>query len=235
MRSFWKRTNRGLWLGAILLVLLIGFIVFKQVRFTLEKPQIRETAVTFVTELLEINKVPDAVPGKTLTEAQKKAQTDALQSLLVEYWMEDPSAGTAMNIYYFGGETLGADELEGILKEYQALPQNRIHSMDVSVPEREITIRADGTDRVSVEGVADVVVGMSGYDPLYGAGGLFPDKHGMTDLSGKEGIPQNEWEAGYAVSFDIEMMRTGKGWYVTELSINIYMAWSGPAEGGEAK
>lgn len=235
MRSFWKRTNRGLWLGAILLVLLIGFIVFKQVRFTLEKPQIRETAVTFVTELLEINKVPDAVPGKTLTEAQKKAQTDALQSLLVEYWMEDPSAGTAINYFYLGVETLGSDDLEEILTEYQNLPQNRITSMNVMVPEREINIRADGTERVSVDGVADVVIGMSGNDPLYGAGGLFPDRYGLADLSEKEGIPQNDWEIGYAVSFNIDMMRTGKGWYVTGLSINIHQTWSEPAEGGEAK
>lgn len=145
MKRFWKKMNRGLLLGGVLLLLLIGFIVLKEVQFRAEVPGIRQTVRDAMEALLELNlSEEETALGQVRTEAVRARQTERMEAVLSQYWDAD-----AETEYYINVGTLRAS-FEEYLKEPLCVS---FQEMDLSVSDREIEVRQNGTDYavVSVE------------------------------------------------------------------------------------
>lgn len=105
MKNFLKRANRGLILGAIVLVGFVAFVIADTAAFKKNKPQI-ETAVTDYLDALS----ECAVTSPSKEEFQKK--TD---KLMADYWCSGSS--DSANDYYYWNITTYRDELETAAKE----------------------------------------------------------------------------------------------------------------------
>ncbi len=104
MKNFLKRANRGLILGAIVLVGFVAFVIADTAAFKKNKPQI-ETAVTDYLDALS----ECAVTSPSKEEFQKKADR-----LMADYWCS--GSGSASDYYYWNITTY-RDELETAAKE----------------------------------------------------------------------------------------------------------------------
>ncbi len=105
MKNFLKRANRGLILGAIVLVGFVAFVIADTTAFKKNKPQI-ETAVTDYLDALS----ECAVTSQSREEFQKKADR-----LLADYWCTGNNGSNSD--YYFFNITNYRDELETAAKE----------------------------------------------------------------------------------------------------------------------
>lgn len=92
MHLFWKKVNRGLLLGGVLLLGLIVMIVVHNLRFSMEKDDILKISEDYVQTMLNFNQLSkNATVGEKLTDAQKQAELDALNAAFAKNWYEGES------------------------------------------------------------------------------------------------------------------------------------------------
>lgn len=89
MKNFLKRANRGLILGAIVLVGFIAFVITDTIRFKKSKPQIENDVKAYIDALADCAVTPDSKE-----EFQKKSN-----ELINSYWISDSGSGNADNYY----------------------------------------------------------------------------------------------------------------------------------------
>ena len=211
MKQFWKRTNRGLWLGLALLVFLLVFIVVTQVRFRLEKPKIRELAKNYVSDLLNVNaELGDATGGEPLTEEQKKAQNDALEEVIRKYWYQGEKD--------LADGYMDAVELRSRLANWQKSNPNRLVDLQLQFFEDNVSVSADGPNRAVVYLLVDVVTAkVKGYQPVSTEIELFP-----TYTFGGKGTEYGEWTMNaQTVNFQFEVERRGGEWYIVSMKTSL--------------
>ena len=103
MKPFWKKVNRGLLLGAALLLALIVLIVVQTISFRKAKPVIREEVRSYVSDLISVTFVTgeEITPGANLTEDQKQARRDKFEKVIETHWQEvsekELSSGSILN------------------------------------------------------------------------------------------------------------------------------------------
>ena len=219
MKAFWKRTNRGLWLGLVLLVVLLTVIIVGQVRFGREKPKIRQLAKNYITDLLEVNAaVGDAVGGQPMTDAQKQTQSDALEAVIRQYWYEgkiDRSSG------YF--TSYNAVQLREKLSQWQADAPVILTDLRMQIDSRSVSVKADGPGRAIVIVYAgDITATLQGKEPVDGALTLFP-----INLDGKFGSSVGEWRVSGSAIFGLELARRNGKWRVVGMSSSVGYGYGG--------
>lgn len=89
MKSFLKRANRGLILGAIVLVGFVVFVITDTIGFKKNKPQIEAAVTAYTSALGEC-----AVTSSSKDEFKKKAD-----NLMSDYWCSDSNSGNSDNYY----------------------------------------------------------------------------------------------------------------------------------------
>jgi len=138
----WNKINRGLVLGAVLLIGLVGFIVFKHTQFQREIPTVREQVKAYVNGLLTLNLSPDgAEVGSALTDAQKVQKLSEMDGLIATYWTGESEKG------YLDSDDVRAnyeDTLKGISRA-------RILNYTWEPLDKRITVTANGTDYATVQ------------------------------------------------------------------------------------
>ena len=210
-KLFWKKTNRGLWLGLVLLVALAVFIIISEVSFGLQKKEINATAKEYAQALLSVNLVEGELgEDGYLTEAQKAAQKAALDQIAQKYW-------------YTGSAELNAHNydlarLNGILSEWQAAMPGKVTAILYQSADWEVSITRDGPSRVLVSLTTDQMeVRGEGATVKGGAedGALFP-----VPVAGRV-AGEGEWSANCSVSFSLELLRRGGKWLVAGMNANV--------------
>ncbi|MBE6588709.1 MAG: hypothetical protein E7643_00895 [Ruminococcaceae bacterium] len=210
MKRFWKKTNRGLWLGGILLLLLIVFVVVKEVQFAKEAPEIGARAREAVISLIELNLSPEgAVLDEALSKDDARKKREELESLLLEYWTPDASSD-----YY-----LGAGDVRGYYETFLEEDVKVIfYDVDVEVPDSAIAVRGNGTDyaMVSFE-LSRVSAVFSGAGDALFCGPYYED----TDWGSYDA---GVWRGNYRGYADVEMHRVNGEWRVCGMSVylNLY-------------
>ena len=94
MRNFWKKANRGLLLGGVLLLGLVCFVMIKEVQFRVEAPQICDRARETVEAMLNLNVSGEtATIGQVRTVESRTREMERAEEMLSEYWdvVEDQS------------------------------------------------------------------------------------------------------------------------------------------------
>lgn len=79
MRTFLKRTNRGLVLSAIILAILVIFVSVDYAKFNSQKDIIKDTLKDYIEVTLESN----------VQHSDDAAQTNAINEIIPKYWSEN--------------------------------------------------------------------------------------------------------------------------------------------------
>ncbi len=207
-KLFWKKTNRGLWLGLVLLVALALFIIIGEVRFGLQKKEIRATAKEYARALLSVN-VTEGALGEDgyLTEAQKTAQKAALDQIAKDYWYTGSADINSRNY--------DLATLDDLLSKWQSVTPGAVTAISCRADDWEVEITRDGPGRVLVTLTTDrIEVRGTGADVKEGTeeGLLFP-----TSATGR--VPAaGEWSGECRVYFSLELIRSGGKWLVAGMN-----------------
>lgn len=143
MKHFWKKTNRGLWLGGALLLITLAVIIVTSVLFTVEQPVIRKQVKEYVSDLIALNYAPEGAKlNGRLSDADKKAKEAELEALFKTYWdPDDDSAGYGATV-------------EEVRAAYGALLSEaltiKVLSGEISISDRDISITAEGPNYATV-------------------------------------------------------------------------------------
>ena len=165
MKKWWKKINRGLLLGAVLLIGLIGFIVFKEAQFQKEIPTIQDTAEAYIHDLLELNlSLEGENLGKKLTEGQRAEKMAAMDRLIVDYMADGDGSKGSYHVYT-------AQQLrDNYEKTLEGKVQTIYRNLDFDIPENRIQVTQEGGDYANVSiYLQNVTVEGRGYlDQLFG-------------------------------------------------------------------
>lgn len=142
MNIRWNKINRGLVLGAVLLIGLCGFIIFKHMQFQSEIPLVREQVKAYVNGLLALNMSPNgAEVGSALTDAQKAQKLSEMEGLLATYWTGESEDGY-----------LDSDEVRSNYEEtLKRISRARLLNYTWEPLDKRITVTANGTDYATVQ------------------------------------------------------------------------------------
>lgn len=211
-KLFWRKTNRGLWLGAALLFALVLFIIISEVRFGFQKKEIRATAKEYAEALLSVNLVEGELgEDGFLTEAQKAAQKEKLDQIAKTYWY---TGSVDLNSRNYDLATLVE-----LLNKWQNATPGKVTAASYQSADWEITITRDGPGRVLVALITDrIEVRGEGADVKEGTeeGILFPTQAVGRALPGEK--DSGEWSATCTVSFSLEMVRRGGKWQIAGMN-----------------
>lgn len=208
MKKFWRRVNRGILLGILLLAILVGFIVTKEVQFRMEASEIRERALATVEAMLSLNLSEESTALGDVRSAETRArETERMEAMLSTYWDAD-----AESEYY-----LSAALVRSSYEAYLADPVSALFSeIDLSVSDREIGIRQNGTD------YAVVTLEINNLSTRHQGDGdciFFGDHFGAS----AEEMPALEYQGSYYGYVEMEMHRTGGIWRACGMSATLYM------------
>ncbi len=90
MKKWYKKVNRGLILGAVLVVGLTAFILVDNYNFRKEEPDIEKTVSDFVSELWKYNITPEKYreKGAVYSDGDKQKMKDEFSEFSNKYWVE---------------------------------------------------------------------------------------------------------------------------------------------------
>ncbi len=228
MKQFWKKTNRGLWLGGALLLITLAVIIVTSVLFAVEQPVIRKQVKEYVSALIALNYAPEGAElNETLSDADKKAKEAALETLFKTYWDTEDTGAT------YGVSVEEVREAFGILLS-EALT-TKILSGEVSISDRDISITADGPGYATVSLYVDTLsVTYEGE-----SGGIFIGDYSDYYYMDEEIQAQDgEWIGTYILQLTLEMHRAEGEWRIISSYGYISQTHSArpdTAKGGDAK
>ncbi len=216
MKRIWKKINRGILLGGVLLVLLIGFIVIKEVQFRTESPGIRDTARDAVEAILELNlSEGETVIGQVRPTDVQARQRERLETMLTQYW----DAEGSKDFYPDAG---------GIRTSYEEYLRDpvlaRFYEIDLNIPDSAVTVRQNGTDYAVVSfGIDNLAARYAGEGETIFCGEYY-------GAEGALGIALGEYVGSYHGYVDMELHRTGGQWRVCGMSMWLNLVNKVPAE-----
>jgi len=218
MRRFWNKANRGLLLGAVLLIALIVFIIVKEVQFRTELPEIRGTVKESLQAMLEVNIAPEGAQlGKAWSAEQKEIQRRRLENVLVTYWDAD---GT--NDYYYTASEVRASYGEYLGKDCCVL----FEEISLVLSDDDIRIVQNGTDYVTVSVEIDTMSATwigDGEMLFFGESVYFEEMEGVTPFT---------YRGNYEGWFEMELHRVDGAWRVVATSGYFSLAHKALVTGG---
>ena len=205
MHRFWKKVNRGLLLGGVLLLGLIVFIAVKEAQFRQEIPAIRENVEGCMQELLEINITPEGVePGDSLTEAQKADRRAALEAWFDRYW--DPSADEEV-------QYCDADELRTrYLDVLEDMVLDCYYDVQFSITDQDIDVVPNGPDYATVSLFSDTV--KATYRGFTADSLFLSQRNVYVEIEEGEVCDPTVFEGVYNVHAEIEFKRVDGEWRI---------------------
>lgn len=209
MKKFWRRVNRGILLGILLLAILVGFVVVKEVQFRMEMSEIRGKALATVEALLSLNLSEESIALGEVRSAETRArETERMEAMLSTYWDAD-----AESEYY-----LNAALVRASYEEYLAAPVSVCFSeIDLNVSDREIGVRQNGTD------YAVVTLEINNLSTRHQGDGdriFFGEYFGGAE---EEKLPSLEYLGSYYGYVEMEMHRVDGTWRACGMSATLYM------------
>ena len=218
MKRFWKKVNRGLLLGALLIVLLLVFVIVKGVQFRAEIPKIRAVAVEGFEELLALNLAMDGQhTGVALTSEQQAEKMQDVEAYLQAYWDFDVKPDEYG--WYVTADTLRRAAEAYFANDYVPCMAEEI---TLNVPDRAVTVTANGTDYAKVSFYADGLTVLLKGD----ADALFYGSDTYLPTLGSEALSELKNAQAQYVTFetyvDFEMHRVGGEWKILTASISVY-------------
>ncbi|MCD7773931.1 MAG: hypothetical protein LUH08_07735 [Ruminococcus sp.] len=182
-----KRLNRGLLLGAVLLVGTVSFVVAQSVRFSKYKPDVETKVDEYISDMCQAN-----------IDSTSEDSTEPLVELINNYWQ----SGGSENAFDYWCYTMGTT-LEMINDDYDDV-YGEIESMDYYLSNVSISQYGQGCAKVTFDCSINVVY--NGNPMLYDL-----DYHSCFDFSYQEDLPSEDekyeatieyWDCGLILQLD---------------------------------
>lgn len=163
----WKTTNRGLWLAAIAIIIVVINIIIDDVQFKNEKDEIAKTVYDFADEMENLLPSPKEIVSGEEEWSDEKVKTHKEEILdgYNRYWTK-----TEVNSYLepFAGIGQYSDEIEQMFKEMKA---NKGYIKSIEFELGTLTIKQYGPDGAVVTGDMNVDITYRNIDTIvYGLG-----------------------------------------------------------------
>lgn len=220
MKHFLKRVNRGIVLGAVLLIGLAVFIWQDELAFQKETPAIERTVTEYLETCAKANVFDTGLQkiGAAMTQQQQSDKLQEFNKILDRYWTETDS-----------NRGMGKSTLAGQLKD--AVSENSKGKGYI----QKCTVKLDEAPKVTKSGPGSATVEISFTFTIEYAGipsyfvGYYPSS--VDRMSGKE---PNAGEAADPtrkrmtsnIGFQVEMEKSGSAWKIASLG-------SGSGSGGQ--
>lgn len=109
----WKKGNRGLWLGLLLLVSLILYSVGSAISLGIQKQEIAAKADDMTNHLFAVNELMEGTVGSDYTEEQKLAAKQEFMAMIDRDWAKhaEPSKDILSDIFYSYSSTYDKDQM----------------------------------------------------------------------------------------------------------------------------
>ena len=216
MGRFWKRVNRGLLLGGVLLLVLISFIVIKEIQFRAEASQICDSAKAAVEAMLSLNVSKEQTEiGQVRTDEIQGKERLRAEAMLSQYW--DADADTDCYI------TVGS--IRESYENYLAAPVCVwVSEIEAEFSDREIEIRGNGPDYAIVTLELDNLAAryLGDGEALY-----FGEYYG-SEVEDEASV--GEYLGSYYGYVEMEMHRKDGQWRVCGMNASFYMTNKTPAK-----
>ena len=173
VKRFFSRMNRGLVLGLILILLLVGFVVTDNLRFEGEKAEITDNIVQYITDLANLNDGMESSAGTAIGDADQQRIRAGLAEILDRYYA-DPTLASRITVYDGYDASEIPESLSLWLGRTAAFDLQQVR-VDAESDEFQITFERQGYSYAFVQinnlPVEYVTVGISKKPSLYlGAG-----------------------------------------------------------------
>ncbi|MCD8328083.1 MAG: hypothetical protein LUC25_03190 [Ruminococcus sp.] len=182
-----KRLNRGLLLGAVLLVGTVSFIVVQSVRFSKYKPDVETKVDEYIADMCQAN-----------IDSTSEGSVEPLEELVNEYWQ----SGGSENAFDYWCYTMGTT-FEMLNDDYGDV-YGKIESMNYYLS--NVSISQYGQDCAKVTFDCSINCVYSGNPMIYDLG-----YHSCIDFSYKEELPSEDekfeatieyWDCGLILQLD---------------------------------
>lgn len=163
----WKRTNRGLWLAGIAILIVAINIIIDNYQFNSEKEEIMDTVHSFTEEVAKVLVSPtDIVDGKAQwSEELIDKEEDEIEAVYEKYWT-DTTVSTYVEAFR------GTDEMyEDIEMMIDEMLDNKGYVKSVKLDPGTATINQYGPNGAAVTFQIDMEMEFKGIDTIvYGLG-----------------------------------------------------------------
>ena len=212
---FWKKVNRGLLLGALLLTLLVVVIVVGEVRFKQETPLIKERGLAYLIDLATLQCDPKGELGQPLSASEVARQKEKMNQLLKTHWY-----GNLSESEYSG------TGVSGVRQAYDEYLGNKLtvlfSTAEVHLLEDQVSVKKDGPNRAIMQLSAEIKTEYIGDGSGFFFGGYNPGygyyNETWTDEEGNALIDNTEYSGIYYVHLSFELERVGGEWKIVAFS-----------------
>lgn len=98
-KRFIRRVNRGVVLGLVLGVLLVGFVAADALKFKKDTEKIRENIVSYISDMVQLNATLNSSGiGKSISYEYRSAMRSGLDEIFAKYYA-DPALADKITVY----------------------------------------------------------------------------------------------------------------------------------------
>lgn len=113
-KRFMRRVNRGVVLGLIFGIILVGFVVADALNFKKDSAGIRDNIVSYIMDMTLLNaKLEQTAVGKTITDGDRDAMREGLDEIFAKYYAA-PTLAEKITVY----EGYDSDEIKRVLEDW---------------------------------------------------------------------------------------------------------------------
>lgn len=114
----WKSANRGVMLGALLLVIVAIYVIADQIIFSNEKGDINSLVTNYVNDYMTTLKAPDdVIKNKAWTKESGEKEIADYNSLIDKYFTYNHYNSTVSEMNYYINRQTGEDDIKTFYKD----------------------------------------------------------------------------------------------------------------------
>ncbi len=145
MKHRLKKMNRGLLLGAVLLLGFVIFVMVKDAQFQKSVPDIKEMSKEYVEAMMALNEMPEGAMTEDfhLTSQVTEQKTAAMEEILKKYWNAETKQKNLRGV--------SGIDLRRQYQDYVEREQfSQVFDIEFNLSEKDIEVKSDGPNRAKV-------------------------------------------------------------------------------------
>lgn len=153
MKHYWKKLNRGLLLGAVLLVGFVIFVIVQNAQFQRSVPDIRELSQDYVAAMMDLNILPDGAMTEDfyLTSKAQEQKLFEMNEILDALWNTQTKQE---NLDGVSGDKMRQQYQEALAREQFS----RVLAVEFNLSDKDIDVISDGPNRAKVSLFTDDLI-----------------------------------------------------------------------------
>lgn len=222
MMHRWKKLNRGLLLGAVLLVGFVVFVIAQNAQFQKSVPDIRELSQDYVAAMMDLNVLPDGAMTEDfyLTSQAQEQKLSEMDDILNTFWNAQTKQESLNGV---SGDKMRQQYQEALAREQFS----RVLAIEFNLSDKDIEVNSDGPNRAKVSLFTDdLIVTHTGDE---GQCLFFVNTWGINeieDMYEKDNPMENsaQRKSTYRLNMDLELELVKGEWKIISCQSNYWIS-----------